>query len=1329
MNKAKGALLPLFIIAIILLFNSSINSATIGWINASGGNWNNPSNWSSGTVPTSTDDVIINLTDTFTIVLDMNATINSLTLGYSSGAQTLRSTDWYLIVNGNITINAGGIIDFTRANIQTSGNYQLDNYGTMKLYSSTVDHKITNYGTMHLLRTCTFANDFENAATGEMTLEGTYESSATLTADSSFINSGTINLTSSWIVTTTTATIAVPNDTLVNDTTGIIDAQLGESLSNDSYRRLEAHISNSGTILASTASLTIYRVEGVHTNSGILHAQGGDINFGSTVTDISLINTGTIQIDDNGEFTFYDGDFWFNSGSILNNGTMTFIAADPTFTQKFTNNGRIEFSGMSSYFTINDTLTNMGTIYNSTGTINGSAPLLNQDSLIFQNSSADCDVINEGIILATIHGSINGTLTTAPGSEIVVEGTTLNNGIFSTANGYTNHGDIILTQSDAHSSYISVIDLSDSIINAVDGTIYALAGAGSPQMRYINTRLHNDGTINVTDNDLTVMLTNATHSNLGTINVMGGNLYFDGNFSNSGIIDIDTARYVICEDMKVSLNSGSITGKGTFSMIGDTVSITGTVNNEAIMNLASSQVNNSGTMNNSGTLKLSVVTFDGLGSVINNGRMTMYNSALNNDYDNQGVLTVSRLNYLNDVVTTGIGDTIRIRGDSYGSASLTCASGFTNNGIIELTSDVTDTATTATFGVTSGTLTNGDYGVILAENGNSTGGTRILAAKLNNQGVMNINNINLRMNRTTVSHANNGTINISSGKFYLDLGGTYSFNNTGVINFSNLMTMTVTGGTFNNSITGKITGNGSLNTYAAAFTNEGRISPGNSAGMLTMQANNFPVGTNAHIDIELGGTGAITEYDVLNATQNANLGGVLNIDLINDFIPAVGDSFRVLTYNARIGNFLAILGMEQLGIVFDTNFTADALYIVTKEVNNNAPVITAMPDSISFITDSTALLGIWNYVSDDYTSDSDMVYEFTVSNDSLLYNLNEAGFLVLSAEVGFTGDVTLGLTVTDQHGAFSSDTTIVSVVPHPNTPPVLTGLVDSVSFASDESYDIDLWSHVSDTESDDSLLDYSFTVSNDSLVPAYDTTAGMLNVFAIIGYNGTAYLYIDISDPDGLSVSDTVKFVITYNNPPEIIGLPDSISFKSDSLAQVDIFSVVSDVESHDTLLIYAFDTSNDSLVPSFEAPTGMLTLAAIPGFTGEASLFIAITDPDSAIAHDTIIVTVLSPLDVEQDNDLIPVEYSLYQNYPNPFNPNTLIRYSIPKRSLVNITVFDITGRQVRTLENTNRRPGHYSVEWDGTDQSGNKVASGIYLYRMTAGNYSENCKMLLLK
>jgi hypothetical protein len=101
----------------------------------------------------------------------------------------------------------------------------------------------------------------------------------------------------------------------------------------------------------------------------------------------------------------------------------------------------------------------------------------------------------------------------------------------------------------------------------------------------------------------------------------------------------------------------------------------------------------------------------------------------------------------------------------------------------------------------------------------------------------------------------------------------------------------------------------------------------------------------------------------------------------------------------------------------------------------------------------------------------------------------------------------------------------------------------------------------------------------------------------------------------------------------------------------------------------------------------------------------------------------------VAEDGNDVPAVFSLSQNYPNPFNPSTNIRYSLPKSTHTTVTIYDMRGTKVRTLANSLQNAGVHSVVWDGRDDQTKPVASGVYFYRLEAGDLKMQKKMVLLQ
>jgi hypothetical protein len=103
--------------------------------------------------------------------------------------------------------------------------------------------------------------------------------------------------------------------------------------------------------------------------------------------------------------------------------------------------------------------------------------------------------------------------------------------------------------------------------------------------------------------------------------------------------------------------------------------------------------------------------------------------------------------------------------------------------------------------------------------------------------------------------------------------------------------------------------------------------------------------------------------------------------------------------------------------------------------------------------------------------------------------------------------------------------------------------------------------------------------------------------------------------------------------------------------------------------------------------------------------------------------------LEPEEKSITLPKKYALYPNYPNPFNPTTTIAFDLPEQARVELTVYDISGRKIRTLASGNYAACSHQVLWDGRDEQGTPVASGVYVYRLVAGEHVFTRKMILMK
>ena len=275
------------------------------------------------------------------------------------------------------------------------------------------------------------------------------------------------------------------------------------------------------------------------------------------------------------------------------------------------------------------------------------------------------------------------------------------------------------------------------------------------------------------------------------------------------------------------------------------------------------------------------------------------------------------------------------------------------------------------------------------------------------------------------------------------------------------------------------------------------------------------------------------------------------------------------------------------------------------------------------------------------------------------------------------------------------------------------------------------------------LMDSMFSDQDagDSLVYSIDQPKSELGLFisgdslfleSALNYFGQESVFISATDLYGLSVSDTFLVrILSINDPPLIdASFPDSLQFSADSSAELLIWEYVYDVESTDSTLSYSFSGTNDSLILSFDQKSGMLQLSAKDNYLGYSKWYISVQDDSGAIARDSSIVRIISPVGIAETRiGTQPVKYALGQNYPNPFNPKTTINYQLPIASFVELTIYNMLGQKVCSLVSGMQKAGFYTISWNGKNDQGILMSSGVYFYSLQAIEFLEYKKMILIQ
>ncbi len=397
---------------------------------------------------------------------------------------------------------------------------------------------------------------------------------------------------------------------------------------------------------------------------------------------------------------------------------------------------------------------------------------------------------------------------------------------------------------------------------------------------------------------------------------------------------------------------------------------------------------------------------------------------------------------------------------------------------------------------------------------------------------------------------------------------------------------------------------------------------------------------------------------------------------------------------------------------------------------------------------------------------------FQVGGDSLT-PMNEMGSDVYSVE-GLTipagtspGNYTITVRAVDEFGLITTGTVQLTVV--------LPGMAPVVHFVhcqppvlrADGISEFVISAKVTDANGPSNILNVTLDLSalgGSSAVNLYDDGAfgdslASDSIFTI-GYltvpdtvlNGYYTLTVTAMDEQNLTHTGDITVEVTLaNQPPNIMSVlfsPSAVAANGISAfraaASADDINGITDLASSEIDLSPVGGSANTPLYDDgthgdLSAGDGIFTrdsLTVQPGITaGNYFLQVTVYDLGGLSGHSSEMLTVTDPLDIFT-NSALPVAYAFHENYPNPFNPATALMFDLPARSDVSLKIFNLLGQEVRTLVKETLPAGRYHISWNGKDNAGRAVSSGVFISRIHAVSlsgmkqtYTRSRKMTLLK
>ena len=495
-----------------------------------------------------------------------------------------------------------------------------------------------------------------------------------------------------------------------------------------------------------------------------------------------------------------------------------------------------------------------------------------------------------------------------------------------------------------------------------------------------------------------------------------------------------------------------------------------------------------------------------------------------------------------------------------------------------------------------------------------------------------------------------------------------------------------------------------------------------------------------------------------NTAAGANIGTAIaatDVDSGNTLTYSLGgtdaDSFSIVSTSGQLQTSAALDYEKKKSYsvtvtVSDGNEGTDSIDVtinvtdVNEDDTNNAPVFTDGDSTTRSVAENTASgqnIGTAVAATDTDTSDT-LTYSLGGTDAASFSIVSTSGQLQTSASLDYETKNAYSVTVSVADGNGGTDSidvtiSVTDVDEAGNDPPTFTdGTSTTRSITENTASGSNIGTAVAATDSDsDDTLTYTLG-GTDADSFSIVSTSGQLQTSAALDYEKKKSYSVTVSVSDGNGGSDSITVTINVTDVNETGSRVStnitncSISHKSDNVYDVTIEGTVTGIQGVRFLTVHGY--INDDPDEIGRDSVGFLDAEETKNFSITGTW-----THDGSTSHECSVILTYQAQGAPSAQSL-PAKTALLANYPNPFNPETWIPYQLAKPSEVTITIYDMRGVVVRTLKLGQQAAGIYqnrsrAAYWDGKNEFGEKVASGVYFYRLTAGDYTATRKMLIRK